>query len=107
MKKTLFLAGILAASSLAFAYSKTYEITLANTAKAGAVQLKAGQYRVKVDGDKAVFTDVDTAKQYTVTVKLENAAKKFDETKVDSVSDGKIDNLKDIQLGGSTTQIDF
>jgi hypothetical protein len=107
MKKSLFLAGILALSSLSFAYSKTYEITLANATKAGSVQLKAGQYRVKVDGDKAVFTDVDTAKQFSVPVKIENAAKKFDETKVDSVNDGSVSTIKDIQLGGSTTQLDF
>jgi hypothetical protein len=107
MKKSLLLAGILAFSSLSFAYSKTYEISLASATKAGNVQLKAGQYRVKLDGDKAIFTDVDTSKQVTVPVKIENAAKKFDETKVDSVSDGNVNTIKDIQLGGSTTQIDF
>ena len=106
MKKTVLLTGILAVSSL-FAYSKTYEITLANTSKAGSVQLKAGQYRVKVNGNQAVFTDVDTSKQYTVDVKVQNATKKFEETKVDASKDGAVDTLKDIQLGGSTTQIDF
>jgi uncharacterized protein YdbL (DUF1318 family) len=107
MKKSLLLSGILALSSLAFAYSKTYEITLSNATKAGSVQLKAGSYNVKLDGDKAVFTDVNTDKRFTVPVKTENAAKKFDETRVDTTSDGKVDTLKDIQLGGSTTQVDF
>jgi|SRR5581483_7790327 len=106
MKKSILLTGILAVSSL-FAYSKTYEITLANMTKAGSVQLKAGQYRVHVNGDNAVFTDVETSKQFTIPVKVENAPKKFSETKVDSNSDGKVDTIKDIQLGGSTTQIDF
>jgi len=106
MKKTVFLTGILAVSSL-FAFSKTYEITLANASKAGNIQLKAGQYRVKLDGGQAVFTNVDSSKQYTVPVKVENATKKFNETKVDANKDGNVDNLKDIQLGGSTTQIDF
>ncbi|HUA60860.1 MAG TPA: hypothetical protein VML19_19000 [Verrucomicrobiae bacterium] len=106
MKKTVILTGILAVSSL-FAFSKTYEITLANASKVGSVQLKAGQYRVKVNGDKAVFTDVDSSKQYTVPVKVENGAKKFDETRVDANKDGSVDTVKDIQLGGSTTQIDF
>jgi hypothetical protein len=107
MKKSVFLAGILAASSLCFGYTKSYEITLANATKAGNVQLKAGQYRLKVEGDKAVFTDMDTDKQFSVPVKVENAAKKFDETRLDTNSDGKTDTIKDIQLGGSTTQIDF
>jgi hypothetical protein len=82
-------------------------VTLANTTQAGAVQIKAGSYRVKVNGDKAIFTDVDSAKEYTVTVKLQNSAKKFEETRVDATNDGKMDTLKDIQLGGSTTEIDF
>jgi hypothetical protein len=106
MKKSLFVAGILALSTLSFA-SKTYEIALANSTKAGSVQLKAGQYSVKISGDKAVFTDVDTAKQYTVPVKIQNAAKKFDSTKIDATHDGNVDTLKDIQLGGSTTELDF
>ena len=106
MKKTVFLTCILAATSL-FAFSKSYEITLANTSKAGNIELKAGQYTVKINGDQAVFTNVDSSKRYTVPVKVENATKKFNETKVDAAKDGSVDNLKDIQLGGSTTQIDF
>ena len=106
MKKTVFLTCILAATSL-FAFSKTYEITLANTSKAGSVQLKPGQYTVKINGDQAVFTNVDNSKQYKVQVKVENGTKKFTETKVDADKSGSVDNLKDIQLGGSTTQIDF
>jgi hypothetical protein len=106
MKKTVFLTGILAVSSL-FGFSKSYEITLANASKVGSVQLKAGQYRVKLNGAQAVFTEVESSKQITVPVKVENAAKKFDETRVDASKEGNVDTLKDIQLGGSTTQIDF
>ena len=107
MKTTaLFIAGLLSIATLASA-SKTYELTLANTAKAGTVELKAGQYHVKVEGSKAVFTNMDTARQYTVDVKTENSARKFDETRVNADHDGSMDTLKDIQLGGSTTQIDF
>jgi len=107
MKKSVFLIGILAAASISIAFAKTYDVDLAHATQAGAVQLKAGSYHVKVDGDKAVFTDVDSAKQYTVPVKVENAAKKFDYTKIDETSNGNVDTLKAIQLGGSTTQIDF
>jgi hypothetical protein len=82
-------------------------ITLSGTTNAGSVQLKAGNYNVKLDGDKAVFTQIDTSKKFTVPVKVENAAKKFDGTRVDTTNDGKADTIKDIQFGGSTTQIDF
>ena len=82
-------------------------MSLSRATQVGTVQLKAGSYEVKVDGDKAIFTDVNTSKKYTVPVKVENAAKKFDYTKFETTGDGNSDTLKDIQLGGSTTQIDF
>ena len=103
--RTLFVAGLLSLSAICFA-SKTYEISLANTTKAGNIELKAGQYTVKVNGTKATFTNQDGS-SVTVDVKTENAAKKFDETRVDADKNGSVNTLKDIQLGGSTTQIDF
>ncbi|HUA62493.1 MAG TPA: hypothetical protein VML19_27295 [Verrucomicrobiae bacterium] len=103
--RILFVAGLLSISTLAFA-SKTYEVTLANMSKAGNVQLKAGEYRVKVDNGKAVFTGAD-GHEYTVDVKTKSASQKFEETRVDANKEGNVDTLKDIQLGGSTTQIEF
>ena len=104
--RILFVAGLLSISVLAFA-SKTYEISLANTTKAGNVELKAGAYRVKVNGSTAVFTSMSSDQEYTVEVKTESAARKFEETRLEANHDGSLDTLKDIQLGGSTTQIDF
>jgi hypothetical protein len=105
--KYLFLAGILAFSSLSFASAKTYEITLSKPAKAGNLQLKAGEYRMRVDGEKVVFTFVETSKQFTTSVKVETADKKFDDTKVDASKEGDTDVIKDIELGGSKTKIEF
>jgi hypothetical protein len=107
MKKSVLLTGILAAASISIGYARTYDVDLSHATQAGTVQLKAGSYRVKVDGDKAIFTDVDSDKQYSVPVKVENAAKKFEYTRIDETVNGNAGMLKDIQLGGSTTQIDF
>src|SRR5579871_5361601 len=76
--RILFVARLLSISVLAFA-SKTYEISLVNTTKAGNVELKAGAYRVKVNGSTAVFTSMSSDQEYTVEVKTESAAKKFEE----------------------------
>jgi uncharacterized protein YdbL (DUF1318 family) len=107
MKKSVLLTGILALASISIAYSKSYSVDLAQATQVGTVQLQAGSYAVTVAGDKAIFKDVNTAKKYTVPVKVENAAKKFDYTMVDATVNGGVATLKDIQLGGSTTQIDF
>lgn len=105
--KSLILAGVLAFSSLTIANAKTYELTLAAPTKAGSVQLKAGQYRLKVDGDKATFTAVENDKSVTTPVKVQTGDKKFDTTKVDASKEGDTDVLKDIELGGSKVKIEF
>ena len=60
MKKSVLLTGssgcLLRSQSR---YAKTYDVDLSHTMQAGTVQLKAGSYHVKMDGDKAIFTDVD------------------------------------------------
>jgi hypothetical protein len=111
MKKLIVAA--LAIASLTFAGTKTakssksYSITLSAPAVAGSLQLKAGQYKLKVDGDNAVFTDVESTKSFTTPVKVENVDKKFDDTKVQSVREGETDKIREIDLGGSKTKLDF
>jgi hypothetical protein len=109
--KTLFAVGLFAVSSLAMAgtvtSTKSYEIVLSNTAKVGSIQLKAGQYTVKVKGNDAIFTNQETAKTFTAPVKIEDVVKKFDQTRVDAVRDGAVEIIKDIQLGGAKIQLDF
>ena len=105
--KSLFLASVLATFTLSLAVAKTYDISFASPAKVGNVQLKAGDYRMSVNGNKATFTDVATLKTVTTDVKVENTDKKFDDTKVDSTTDGGTTVVKDIQIGGSKMKIDF
>ncbi len=105
--KKLFTVGILAVCSLTVASAKNYEISLSSVTKVGNVQLKAGQYTLKVDGDKAVFTFVETSKQFTVPVKVQTVDKKFDSTRVDANKEGNVDVVKDIELGGSKNKIEF
>jgi len=105
--RSLILAGALAVSSLTIANAKTYDIVLSSPATAGKVQLKAGEYRVKVEGNSAVFTSVDSAKKFTAPVKVQNTGKKFSETAVDTSTKGGTDHIQSIELGGSTTQLDF
>ena len=107
MKKSLLLIGLLSLSSLSFAGTKAYELTLGSPAKVGALQLAPGHYKVKLDGGTAVFTDTRTQKSVSTAVKVETSAKKFSDTIVDSVKDGAADRVESIKLGGSTTQLDF
>jgi hypothetical protein len=106
MRKFLVVAA-LAVSSLTIVNAKTYEIILSGPTKAGNVELKAGQYKLKVDGANAIFTDINSAKSFTTPVKVQTGEKKFDDTKVQTTKDGNIDKIEEIDLGGSKTKLGF
>jgi len=107
MKSLSMLVGILALATISFASTKSYTISLTHPAKAGSQSLTAGDYKVKVDGPNAVFTDLRTSKSVSVPVKVETTEKKFKVTSVDSTLDGAAERINSIQLGGSTTKLDF
>ncbi len=105
MKKWLSIA-VLALCSLGVLSAKSYDIVLSGPAKVGTLQLKPGQYHLKVNGTNAVFTD-SKYKNYTTPVKIEKAGKKFNDTRVQSTKDGDGDRVTQIDLGGSDTQLGF
>ena len=74
---------------------------------AGNTELKAGEYRLKVEGTQAVFTDAKDFKSTRVPAKIENGARKFDQTTVESTSQNGMENIQEIDLGGSTTRVEF
>jgi hypothetical protein len=105
--KSLLFVGILALTSLTMAFAKSYGISLGDTTKAGAVELKAGQYNVKVQGTNAIFTEVEKSKSYTTPVKVEEGTQKFNMTEVETGKVGETLRIKSIKLGGSTTTLVF
>ena len=107
MKKTFVLAVILSLSSIMFAGTKSYEVIFASTAKIGALKLAPGQYTVKVDGSNAIFTNEVNSKSVSTPVKIETGKKKFQYTAVDSTKDGDTEKVNSIELGGSTTTLEF
>jgi|SRR5579871_130177 len=106
MKKLCVLA-VLTLSSLCVLSAKTYQITLIHPSHIGSVQLKPGQYTVKLQGDNAIFTDVNSDKTFTAPVKVQATETKFDETQVQSSRDGDVDKIEEIDLGGSKTKLGF
>jgi hypothetical protein len=87
MMKKPSLVAILASTLLCFASAalggtttyrtKGYSIVLVHPLKAGNVQLKAGEYNMKVNGDNAVFAAVGTSNTVSVPVKIETTDKKM------------------------------
>lgn len=105
--KSILLTGVLALVSLPLLSAKTYDIILSAPSQAGPLQLPAGEYKVKLEGTNAIFTNVDNGKKFTAPVKLETAPAKFDETAVESTTQNGTAHIKAIELGGSNTQVEF
>jgi hypothetical protein len=106
-KRSLLLLGVLAMSILSIASAKSYSITFTSPTMVGSSQLAAGDYTLKVDGSNAVFTNVNSNKSVTAPVKIENVAQKYSVTSVETTMNGAAQHINDIQLGGSTTKLDF
>lgn len=105
--KSLLIVGALTLSSIGIASAKSFDVVFPNPAMAGSTELKAGEYKLKLEGSQAVFTEAQGTKSWTVPVKVENNQRKFDQTIVDSSSQNGMDSIHSIQLGGSTTKLDF
>lgn len=105
--KSLLIVGALTLSSLGVASAKSFDIIFTAPSKAGNTELKPGEYKLKVDGSQAVFSDAQSGKSFTVPVKVENASTKFDHTMVNTTNQNGMDNIQSIDLAGSTTKLEF
>lgn len=105
--KSILMVGALSLSSVVLLNAKSYDIHLYSPAMAGNVQLPAGDYKLKVDGTNAVLKDTDSNKTYTTAVKVQTEDKKFDETAVVTDNNNGATHIRSIEIGGSTTKLEF
>jgi len=96
-KLTLAMFALVAAS----AAPSHYGLTLSTAQWVGDKQLKPGDYKVEISGDKAVFKTGKTVVEVPATV--QQSDQKYLHTSYSSV-DSKI---KEIDLGGTSTKIVF
>ena len=92
---------------LSVAGAKSYDVSLPQAAKAGSVDLKAGNYTVVVDGSKVVFKNATTGKTTQADATVATADKKFSATQVDTFSNNGQATIREIDLGGTTTKLQF
>jgi hypothetical protein len=103
--KSLFLYGAFACATLSVASAKSYDIVLDAPSKAGDSQLKPGEYKVKIEGSQAVFTDEKNAQAASVPVQVESSGKKFPYTSVETSNQDGVNRIQAIDLGDSTTRV--
>jgi hypothetical protein len=97
---------ILALLGVSLASAKTYTFTVTNPAQAGKVQLKPGEYSLKLDGSQVVFMDTN-GRRIDATAKVETAGRKFDQTAVATSKAGGSTRIQWIELGGGRNKVVF
>jgi hypothetical protein len=102
MRKKLLIS--FAIFGLAMASAKSYTVTLYQTAKLGNMELKAGEYRVEVVDQKAVFKNGTIHGE--APVKVENGNTRFNTTSV-RLTGESTKEIQEIRLGGTKTTLKF
>jgi hypothetical protein len=89
--------------ALGISQAAPYDITVFDTVAVGSAQLKAGDYTVEMQGDKAVFTLKSTKKVTEIPATMA----KSDSTFTSTVFISQHAKLKEIDLGGTQDKIVF
>jgi hypothetical protein len=105
MTKKWFLVFALAGASIASA--KTFTVTFDKPTEVGTAQLKPGEYKLTLNGSMATFADSHHHTAAQASVKVENLARKFDYTAVETKKTGDATRLEGIELGGTRLQLEF
>jgi hypothetical protein len=95
---------VIAFAGMAMAAGKTYTVKLFEPAMIGTTELKAGEYRVEVNDQKAVLKSGKVQKE--ADVKVETSDSKYDTTTV-RLSNGAKPQIQEIRLGGTKTKLVF
>jgi hypothetical protein len=80
-----------------------HRITLDKPAVVNGRELKAGDYKLELDGEKVTISNKKTT--VDATVRVETAGDKFRSTTVCCLSDGGKYNLQEIRLGGTNQKL--
>ena len=103
MKKAL---AVLFALGISVAYAaSSYHVTLYKPTTINGTQLKPGDVKLELQGDKVVIKQGKTSVESTVTV--ENGTHKFDASSVGYVGDSSDNQVQEIRLGGTTPKLVF
>lgn len=103
MKKFVFSLATFALAAVSAAES--HRITLYSPAVVNGHELKAGDYRLEIEGSKAVLKKGKESVE--ASVRLESGEQKYSSTAVRyATSDGK-NKINEIRLGGTKTRVLF
>ena len=107
MLRNCLLLAVLTLSSIGIASAKSNEIILTHKTMVGTTELRPGTYRVNLEGGNAVFTRKYTSKSYSAPATVTDNDRAFGKVVVHTSKEGKVLRLNEVDLGGSTTRLQF
>jgi hypothetical protein len=103
--KALKLFALFLTFALMAASAATYKVTLFQPSTLAGTELKAGDYKVTIDGDKAI---ISMGKQKVeAPAKMETADSKFASTSVRYTTEAGKMKIQEIRLGGTNQKVVF
>jgi hypothetical protein len=105
MKKLLLIFASLALTVASAADKTTYKVTLTQAASVNGTTLQPGDYKIQVEGEKAILKMGKTVVE--APAKLETADHKFKATSIDYDSAKANPKISEIHFGGTTARIVF
>lgn len=97
----LLAVGNLGADDSGKSKAKSYGFNLGSAMKAGNVVLKAGEYKVRLDGANAIFTREASNENFTIPAKIETGTQKFSKTAIVQSTAGGEAHIVSIDLKGT------
>jgi hypothetical protein len=91
--------------ALAIASASTHTVTLFQPSVVSGTELKPGDYKLKVESDKAIIQK--GREKVEATVKVETGDAKFSTTSVRYTSEAGKYKIREIRLGGTNTTLVF
>jgi hypothetical protein len=86
---------------------QSYKLKLSKASRIGSAELRPGDYKLAVDGQKVVLTELSTGKSIELVAKVENMDKTCDSTEIHSSQLDGVSQISEIRMGGSKTKIAF
>ncbi|WP_321473754.1 hypothetical protein [uncultured Paludibaculum sp.] len=105
MTKTVMFFVLFLTVALVCASAATYQVTLFQASTVAGHELKAGDYKLTVDNDKA--TIAKGKEKVEATVKVETSDTKYSATSIRYADDNGKMKVQEIRLGGTTTKLVF
>ncbi|MBL0157434.1 MAG: hypothetical protein IPP47_10105 [Bryobacterales bacterium] len=105
MTKAIKFCVLFLTAAMLFASAASYSVTLFQPSMVSGTELKAGEYKLTIDGDKATITK--GKEKVEAAVKMETSENKFSATSVRYSDQGGKMKIQEIRLGGTTTKVVF